>query len=183
MAKASHGRHRWFRRVEITLWILVAGALLRRMAPPPEVALLAVDQPAPAFTVRTLDGEKVSLDDLQGEVVLVNFWATWCPPCRLEMPGFQSVYDRYKDRGFTVVGLATDADGARVVRDFLDANHITYPVAMAPDDVRLRYGGVNALPQSFLLDRNGVLRHVVHGVFSEGTLMRAVDELLAQEAQ
>jgi len=113
----------------------------------------------------------------------VNFWATWCPPCRLEIPGFQAVYEQYKDRGFTVVGLATDVVGPRAVHSFVEDNRITYPVAMASDQLRLLYGGVDALPQSFLLDRNGVLRQVVHGVFSEGTLMRAVDHLLGEEAQ
>ena len=155
-----------------------------RLTPPREVGRLAIDEPAPEFSVRTLDGDKVTLDDLEGDVVLVNFWATWCPPCRLEMPGFQSVYDEYKDRGFTVVGLATDDGGRDLVESFVQANRITYPVAMAPEDVRLEYGGVDALPQSFLLDQEGRLRRIVQGVFSEGALMRAVDELLAEgEAQ
>lgn len=77
-------RQRWFHRAEITLWVLVAGAVLVRFTPPQEVRRLVVDEPAPTFSVRTLDGEKVSLDDLEGDVVLVNFWASravcggWC---------------------------------------------------------------------------------------------------------
>jgi len=97
------------------------------------------------------------------------------------MPGFESVYQAYKDRGFTVVGLATDVNGLGLVEAFVRDNHITYPVAMASDQVRLRYGGVDALPQSFLLDKQGRVRKIVAGVFSEGALRRAVDELLAEE--
>jgi peroxiredoxin len=171
----------WFRRLEVTLWVLVAGAFLFRVLPPQEVGRVAQDEPAPTFSVKTLDGDKVSLAGLRGEVVLVNFWATWCPPCRLEMPGFESVYNAYRDRGFTVVGLATDVNGLSLVEAFVRDNHITYPVAMASDDVRLKYGGVDALPQSFLLDKQGRVRKIVAGVFSEGALRRAIDELLAEE--
>lgn len=171
----------WFRRLEVTLWVMVAGAFLFRVLPPQEVGRVAQDEPAPTFSVKTLEGEKVSLAGLRGDVVLVNFWATWCPPCRLEMPGFQSVYEAYKDRGFTVVGLATDVNGLALVEAFVRDNRITYPVAMASDEVRLKYGGVDALPQSFLLDKKGRVRKIVAGVFSEGALRRAIDELLAEE--
>lgn len=176
-------QQRWLRRAEVTLWALVVGAFLFRVLPPQEVGVVAMDAAAPDFSLRTLEGERVSLDELDGQVVLVNFWATWCPPCRLEMPGFQSVYDDYKDRGFAVVGLATDVGGAGLVETFVRENRITYPVAMASEEVRLRYGGVDALPQSFLVDRQGRVRKVVAGVFSEGTLRRAVEELLAEEAR
>jgi len=172
----------WFRRLELTLWVMVAGAFLFRVLPPQEVGRVAQDEVAPGFSVKALDGRRVSLDGMRGDVVLVNFWATWCPPCRLEMPGFQSVYESYKDRGFTVVGLATDVNGVGLVEAFVRDNRITYPVAMASEDVRLKYGGVDALPQSFLLDRQGRVRKMVAGVFSEGSLRRAVDELLAEEA-
>jgi len=181
MAKSVKGS-RWFSRVEITLWVMVVGALLFRALPPQEVGVVAMDAPAPDFSLRTLDGERVSLARLEGEVVLVNFWATWCPPCRLEMPGFQSVYEDYRDRGFSVVGLATDVAGAGLVESFVRENGITYPVAMASDEVRLRYGGVDGLPQSFLVDKQGRVRKIVSGVFSEGTLRRAVEDLLAEEA-
>ena len=171
----------WFRRLEATLWVLVVGAFLFRVLPPRDLGQVAQDEPAPSFSLKTLSGERVALERLRGEVVLVNFWATWCPPCRLEMPGFQSVYEAYKDRGFTVVGLATDVGGRDLVQAFVRENRITYPVAMASESVRLEYGGVDALPQSFLLDKQGRVRKIVSGVFSEGALRRAVDELLAEE--
>lgn len=171
----------WFRRIEVTLWVMVAGVLLFRVLPPREVGRVAQGEPAPTFSVKTLAGERVALGKLKGNVVLVNFWATWCPPCRLEMPGFESVYESYKDRGFTVVGLATDVGGLEKVRAFVRENRITYPVAMASEDIRMMYGGVDGLPQSFLLDKQGRVRRVVSGVFSEGTLRNAIDELLAEE--
>lgn len=176
-------QQRWFRRIEVTLWVLVAAVFAYRVLPPREIGVVALDAPAPGFSLRTLDDERVSLARLEGEVVLVNFWATWCPPCRLEMPGFQAVYDDYRDRGLSVVGLATDIGGAAAVEAFVRDNRITYPVAMASDEVRLRYGGVDALPQSFLVDKQGRVRRMVSGVFSEGTLRRAVEELLAEGAQ
>ena len=175
-------QQRWFHRVEVTLWVLVVGVFLFRVLPPQEVGVVAMDQPAPPFSLRTLDGDRIALDDLEGQVVLVNFWATWCPPCRLEMPGFQAVHDDYQGKGFTVVGLATDVGGSALVESFVRDNGIGYPVAMASDDVKLLYGGVDALPQSFLLDKQGRVRKMVSGVFSEGTLRRAIDELLAEES-
>lgn len=170
----------WFRRLEITLWVLVAGAFIFRFVPGVAIGRVDDDGAAPDFTVRTLAGDKVTLSDLRGEVVLVNFWATWCPPCRLEIPGFQRVYDDYKDQGFTVVGLSTDEEGPGIVRSFVTDKGITYPVGMATEEMRRLYGGVDALPQSFLLDRTGHVRKMVAGMFSEGILRRQVDALLAE---
>ncbi len=173
---------RGFRRLEITLWLLVAGAFAYRVLPAQPIGEVSEDGVAPGFSVRTLDGGRVKLHDLRGQVVLVNFWATWCPPCRLEMPGFQAVYDDDHARGFTVVGLSTDVGSRRVVEDFVRARGITYPVAMASRELQRRYGGIEALPQSFLLDRRGRVRKRVVGIFSEAALRAAVDELLAEEA-
>lgn len=172
---------RWFRVTEIALWALVAVTFVFRTLPPRELGRVALDEPAPGFSLRSLAGERVSLARLEGRVVLVNFWATWCPPCRLEMPGFQAVYDDYRSQGFTVVGISMDQGGQALVQSFVRDNGIGYPVAMADGDVELRYGGVDALPQSFLIDRRGRVRRVVSGVFSEGTLRKAVEGLLAEE--
>ena len=175
-------QQRWLRGVEVTLWVMVAGALLFRALPPREVGRVTLHAAAPDFSLETLEGKRVSLARLEGQVVLVNFWATWCPPCRREMPGFQAVYEDNRDRGFAVVGIAMDVGGPALVEAFVRENGIAYPVAMADEDVQLSYGGVDALPQSFLVDRRGRVRRMVSGVFSEGTLRKAVDELLAEGA-
>jgi peroxiredoxin len=171
---------RWFRSLEVTLWLLVVGAVLFRFVPNDAGGHATADGTAPGFTVRTINSGKVSLSDLRGKVVLVNFWATWCPPCRLEMPGFERVYQEYKDKGFTVVGLSTDEDGPGVVNSFIQQHGITYPVGMATDEMRRLYGGVDALPESFLVDKTGHVRKMVEGMFSEETLRRQVDQLLAE---
>lgn len=149
-------------------------------------AALGVDSSnvaAPSFELTTLEGVPVSNELLRGKVVLVNFWATWCPPCRVEMPGFQSVYDRKKGQGFVVLGISTDANGSDHVRRYLEEHHITYPVAMASGGVAQRFGGVNVLPSSFLIDRNGRIRHEVRGIFVSTALEPAVNRLLAEPVE
>ena len=174
-------QRRWFSRLEISLWVLVAGALLYHFTPAAPLKPVTEGEVAPPFSVHAFSGQKVDLDDLRGKVVLVNFWATWCPPCRLEMPGFESVFEDYRNRGFTVVGLSADLTGEAGVREFVRERGITYPVAMASEEVRRRYGGVDMLPQSFLLDRRGRVRKMVSGVFSESVLRRSVEELLTEK--
>jgi peroxiredoxin len=173
------GRRLW-RGLEVLLWIGVLAFVGLRVWPQlaAAVGVGGTGEPVPALEVVTLDGEPVSLDALRGQVVLVNFWATWCPPCRLEMPGFQRVYESRRDRGFTIVGLSTDRTGTGPVRQFLEERGITYPVAMAPGEAVRSFGGVTALPLSFLIDRSGRIRHEVRGYFAEPALARAVDRLL-----
>src|SRR5690606_16982844 len=106
-------------------------------------------------------------------VVLVNFWATWCPPCRFEMPGFQRVYEEYADEGFVILGLSTDRGSRRAVRDFLSERGITYPVAMATAQSVRAFGAGNLLPTSYLLDRTGKVRYTVRGIYAEPALEQA----------
>jgi peroxiredoxin len=168
----------WFNRV---LWVAIAVLLVQRFGPQLAAAVGGgtPGDPAPAIEVRTLDGEAIRLEDLRGEVVLVNFWATWCPPCRLEMPGMERVFRERRDRGFQVVAISTDRGGEAEVRPFLEERGITFPVALDRGE-GLAFGGVRTLPTSFLIDRQGRIRHVVRGYFSEVALRRAVDHLLAE---
>lgn len=124
-------------------------------------------EPAPGFTVEGLDGGVLSLADYQGKVVMLNLWATWCAPCRLEMPSMQRVYERYRDRGFEVLAVSVDAEpGIRqpdgsirgVVSDFVEELGLTFPVAVDPTGSTERLYGVNGLPTTFLIDREGRIR-------------------------
>lgn len=173
-----------FKMPRITLggigWILVLGFIGYRVAPQVQAAVGpgAGGSLAPTIELQTLDGESVSLEQYRGQVVLLNFWATWCPPCRIEMPGFQRVYEDRRDEGFVVLGISTDRAGTRVVREFLGDRGITFPVAMATGTVAQDFGGINALPTSFLIDREGRIRREVKGIFAEPALRLAVGHLL-----
>ncbi len=119
-------------------------------------------QPAPPFLVNALDGEMISTADWHGKVVLVNFWATWCPPCREEIPALIRLQDQYKDR-LQIVGISMDdEDQANHVAEFAKQAGINYPIVMASPEMIAEYGGVPALPTSFVVNPNGgvVQKHV-----------------------
>lgn len=170
------------RVIEALLWVAVAGLFLWRVAPQVQAAVGwgSAGADAPAVTFEMLDGSTLPLRDLKGQVVLVNFWATWCPPCRAEMPGFQKVYETKHADGFTVVGVSTDEVPVARVASFLSDHHIGYPVALATQQTVAAFGGVSSLPTSYLIDRKGRVRYVVRGIFAEFTLRAAIDRLLAE---
>lgn len=166
---------------EVVLWLVMLVVIGTRMWPQVAAAFGVASRSAhaPDFTLTTLSGDPVSRESLRGQVVLINFWATWCPPCRVEMPGFQQVYDTHRADGFTILGISTDARSDRVAAFLADRN-ITYPVAMAANSVGSKFGGVQTLPTSFLIDREGRIRYEVRGIFSETALSQAVRRLLEE---
>jgi thiol-disulfide isomerase/thioredoxin len=118
----------------------------------------------PDFSVKDLQGRQISSADLRGKVVLVDFWATWCQPCKKEMPGYQKLVDRYGARGFAVVGFKFDT--MRDVEDpvlFAKKIGVRYPLGIATDDLKQRFGGIEGLPTAMLYDRQGILRKRVVG--------------------
>ncbi len=136
------------------------------------------DRAQPKFTVTTLDGRPMSDSTLRGHVVLVNFWATWCLPCRAEMPLLQAMAYRHDSAGLVVLGLSVDRTGPESVRQFLTERSITYPVAMVERDVETAFGGMQGYPTSVLLDRTGRVRYKVLGPLAMASLEPAVRRLL-----
>lgn len=123
---------------------------------------------APDFSLMTSGGETITLSDLRGQPVIVNFWATWCPPCLEEMPALQEVYDAHRDDGLVVLAINQDEPADRVVR-FAEQHGLTFPLLLDPEfDVTDRYQ-VGLLPSTFFVDRAGVVNEVIFG----GPLPRA----------
>jgi cytochrome c biogenesis protein CcmG, thiol:disulfide interchange protein DsbE len=128
----------------------------------------------PRYSYVALDGAAVDADSLRGRVVLVNFWATWCLPCRAEMPALESMYQRHRDAGFVIVGLAVDQAATEKVAAFVRERGITYPIVHVGREAERAFGGVRGYPTSFLLDRSGRVRHVVQGPIGAVSLEAAV---------
>ena len=112
-------------------------------------------QLAPDFTLKDSSGASLKLSDLRGKVVLLNFWATWCGPCAVEIPWFIEFEQQYKSRGLEVVGVSMDDEGWAAVKPFVASHKMNYRVLLGNDTVSQLYGGVEALPTTFIIDRNG----------------------------
>jgi peroxiredoxin len=119
-------------------------------------------QQAKDFSVPSPDGKPVKLADHRGKVVFLNFWATWCPPCREEMPAMERLYQRYRDQGLSVIAISVDAD-AVAVPPFVKKNGLTFPIGLDPKMALADRYGVRALPSSFLIDRQGALAALAIG--------------------
>ena len=112
-------------------------------------------QTAPEWQLRDLTGRSVKLSDFKGKVVILDFWATWCPPCRKEIPGFIDLQKKYVDKGLVVVGVSLDEQGAAIVQPFVKQLGMTYPVVIGDGQVVAAYGGIEAIPTTFIIDRQG----------------------------
>ena len=110
---------------------------------------------APAWKLADLDGKPVSLADFKGKVVILDFWATWCAPCRDEIPGFVDLQKKYADKGLVVIGVSLDEEGAAFVQKFVKQHGVTYPVVLGNQEVAAAYGDSDALPTTFIIDREG----------------------------
>lgn len=151
--------------LSMTLLLLFAGCNSFRPSPSPVtvpsttqgVAVTASPQTPehlPPFTVTDLSGQEISSTTLKGKVALIDFWATWCPPCRKEIPHFNKLYAEYRKQGLLVIGLALDEKAAEV-RTFMRQMPIEYPVAFASPELQQQFGGIEVYPTAFLVDREG----------------------------
>lgn len=145
----------------LTLLPALAPAVAQEQSAVRVVRFVRNPDPAPEFALTALDGKSLSVAGEHGKVVLLNFWATWCGPCRAEIPDLVALQEQYKDQ-LQIIGLDVDDDDAAEVQKFVTENGIDYPVAMVPEKVRTAYGGIPALPTSFVLDTEGrvVQKHV-----------------------
>lgn len=134
-------------------------------------------KPAPDFTLKALDGSNIKLNELRGTVVLVNFWASWCGPCRTEMPLLDDLYGEYRDYGFTVLGINLDEERSQAMK-LLDKVPVSFPVLFDPDNSTSETYAVDAMPTTVLIDRNGVVRHHHRG-YKEGYMEKYEEQVKA----
>ena len=151
-------------------------------SPPSAQAVFAAGQIGsrlPEFNVEDLRGHKLTSADLRGKVVLVDFWATWCQPCKKEMPGYQKLLGRYGSRGFAVVGFKFDTMmDTEDPLQFAKEIGVRYPIAVATDSVKQKCGGIEGLPTTMLYDRDGILRYKIIGFEYTDTFERELKALL-----
>jgi cytochrome c biogenesis protein CcmG, thiol:disulfide interchange protein DsbE len=135
---------------------------------------------APDFSLQTLEGETVTLSELRGQAVLVNLWATWCPPCRAEMPAIQKLYEEYKDQSFMVLAVnMTYQDNPQAVLPFTQENKLTFPILLEETGEMARKYELRSLPSTFFVNRNGTVQEVViGGPMSEALLRTRIESIL-----
>jgi len=139
---------------------------------------------APDFTLDTLDGKKVTLSELRGKIVVVNFWATWCPPCRAETPALEKSYEQYKDSGVVILGAnLTNQDLVSKVESFVQEFTLTYPILLDRDGSVGYLYQINGLPTTFFINRQGIIRTAVVGGPMSETFIRSKIEALLKEGQ
>ena len=175
-------------RIILYVLLLVAGAswiVLSADSPdqPDTAAPAAVPQTgflAPDFTLQTLDGESITLSDLRGQAVLINVWATWCPPCKAEMPAIEKMYNEYKDQGFVVLAInSTFQDAAGDIAPFVTEYGLTFPILLDETSDVSRTYMVRSLPSSYFIDRQGIISEVVvGGPMAEALLRTRIEEAL-----
>ena len=182
-AADDHDRRRSRRRLIVAAWLLAGVAAVLALltiniaGPRTAVDTPLVGRPAPGFDLETLDGGRLSLADLRGSPVVVNFWASWCIPCREEAPLFTAAADEYETQGLRVVGIVYQ-DSAESARDFMARYGQTYPGLLDPDGRTAIDYGVFGIPETFFVDRRGIVRSRQLGAVTEDELRTQIEAIL-----
>ncbi len=167
----------------VRCWLLaalLAASLPFASAQTPAAAGALLNKPAPDFVRQDLTGRTLRLDALRGKVVLLDFWATWCAPCQLEMPVFNGWQRQYGPQGLAVLGISMD-DDADTARRLVKRQHLDYPNALGDARLGARYGGVLGLPLTFLIDRSGLIRARFQGETDMKTIEKQLQALLREK--
>jgi len=142
----------------------------------------AIGSKAADFTLIDLDGNEVTLENYKDKVIVLNFWATWCPPCRKEIPDFIKMYEKHEKDGMVIVGVGGFREGFEKIKPFIKDNGINYPIVLVKSsDIKTlteSYGGIGGIPTTFLIDKNGIIRQKWEGPRSEEVFMNEINKYL-----
>jgi peroxiredoxin len=133
---------------------------------------------APDFTLLGIDGKTYGMRDFKGKVLLLDFWATWCGPCRMELPHLKELHAQYEGKGLSIVGVALDQGGASVVRPFAEKNRIPFVSLLGDETIVKAYGNITAIPTTFLIDRKGIIQKVYRGYQQKSVFEEDIRKLL-----
>ncbi len=183
----SHNALRHIHLTTITLAVLVAvvlgGCSSASRTSESRVKPDSERRAAPDFALKDENGKTVHLSDYRGKVVLLNFWATWCGPCKIEIPWFVDFERRLKDQGFAVIGVSMDEDGWQAVKPFISELGVNYRVLLGDDSIAREYGGIDSLPTSFVIDRDGRIAAVHIGLVSKSRYENDLKQLFEARAR
>jgi thiol-disulfide isomerase/thioredoxin len=162
--------------------MLFFGLHMARRSGPEAPSVLGKSTAAPDFTLQSLDGKNTKLSDFRGKVVLLNFWATWCGPCKIETPWLVEMQNQYGNEGLQVVGVAMDDSGKDEIAKFAKDMGVNYPVLLGKEAVGDAYGGIPALPETFFIGRDGKIVDRIIGLKGRSDIEDSVKKALSPQA-
>jgi peroxiredoxin len=175
-----------YNQISVTFRLIAAASILclagcRNYSSTVKAAVKAEGErkPAPDFALKDADGKTVKLSDYRGKVVLLNFWATWCGPCKIEIPWFMDFEQTYKDKNFAVLGISLDEDGWEAVKPYIEQKKINYRVVLGTEQIAQLYGEVDSLPTTFMIDREGRVAAVHIGLVGKSDYQHDIQDLIS----
>jgi thiol-disulfide isomerase/thioredoxin len=170
----------FFVAVLVAAMLYVASHGIRGAGGNNDASLDVAGKPAPDFTLQSLEGKNIQLSGYKGQAVLLNFWATWCGPCKIEMPWFIELQKEYGPQGLQIVGVAMDDASQEDIAKFVKEMGVNYPILIGKEDVGNQYGGVNVLPTTFFIDRDGKIVAREFGLQSRSLFVDNIKKSLSQ---
>lgn len=161
-----------------TLTVAIVAWAASNLASRETVANSFTGKPAPAWELKGVDGETVKSTDFKGKVVVLDFWATWCGPCKMEIPGFVELQEKYGKDGLVIVGVSLDEGGPSVVKPFMKRNKINYPIVMHDGKITDVFGGVSGIPTTFIINREGKITAKHVGYIDKAQFEKEIKPLL-----